>query len=249
MWWSQQASAGALELRPDLDQVEALNPEREALWTRLNAATFLTEDEKRAAAGYAAKGERPASAKFNPYHDDAGRFTTADGVGSGGDIGGEVQPDRDDTIVVAQADEVGRFQVNLAEEAARGGHTHTDHVGKSPELLIAHVRQESAKFIGLDVPANRIRAGSYPSIEAATKLTNATLAQNLDKVGRVASGELKRDFVVGVFSSAPGVEAYARNVREQPRIRVTTGVGISLVHDPRSKNGFTIISSYPRNDD
>ncbi|NOT71320.1 MAG: hypothetical protein HOP09_08605 [Hyphomicrobium sp.] len=151
--------------------------------------------------------------------------------------------------MVAQADEVGRFQVNLADEAARGGHTHRDHVGKTPELLIAHVRQESAKFIALEVPATRIRAGSYPSIEAATKLTNAILAQNLDKVGRVVSGELKRDFIVGVFSSATGVEAYARNVREQPRIRVTTGVGISIVHDPRSKNGFTVISSYPRNDD
>ena len=33
--------------------MEALNPEREALWARLNAATFLTDDEKRAAAGYA----------------------------------------------------------------------------------------------------------------------------------------------------------------------------------------------------
>ena len=36
-------------LRPDLDQVEALAPEREALWTRLEAASFLTDDEKRAA--------------------------------------------------------------------------------------------------------------------------------------------------------------------------------------------------------
>jgi phage portal protein BeeE len=27
-----------------------LNPERDALWARLNAATFLTDDEKRAAA-------------------------------------------------------------------------------------------------------------------------------------------------------------------------------------------------------
>ncbi|MEQ1672896.1 MAG: hypothetical protein ABL893_18750, partial [Hyphomicrobium sp.] len=86
-----------LLITPDLDQVEALNPEREALWERLNAATFLTDDEKRAAAGYGAKGEAPASAKFNPYHDDAGRFTTADGVGSGGQDAGK--------IIIAQADE------------------------------------------------------------------------------------------------------------------------------------------------
>jgi phage portal protein BeeE len=48
--WLSPAFGGELELRPDLDQVEALAPEREALWTRLEAASFLTDDEKRAAA-------------------------------------------------------------------------------------------------------------------------------------------------------------------------------------------------------
>jgi hypothetical protein len=43
-----------LELRPDLDSIEALSVEREALWTRLNAATFLTPNEKRAVVGYGA---------------------------------------------------------------------------------------------------------------------------------------------------------------------------------------------------
>ncbi|HWE18268.1 MAG TPA: phage portal protein [Hyphomicrobiaceae bacterium] len=43
---------GALALRPDLDAIEALSTEREALWSRINAATFLTPDEKRAAVGY-----------------------------------------------------------------------------------------------------------------------------------------------------------------------------------------------------
>ncbi|MFN3888989.1 MAG: phage portal protein [Beijerinckiaceae bacterium] len=40
-------------LAADLDQLDALASEREAEWRRLAAATFLTEDEKRAAAGYA----------------------------------------------------------------------------------------------------------------------------------------------------------------------------------------------------
>jgi HK97 family phage portal protein len=42
----------ALELRPDLDQIEALASERDALWKRLESASFLTDDEKRVAAGY-----------------------------------------------------------------------------------------------------------------------------------------------------------------------------------------------------
>jgi hypothetical protein len=34
------------------DAIEALSPEREALWTRIDRATFLTQNEKRSAVGY-----------------------------------------------------------------------------------------------------------------------------------------------------------------------------------------------------
>ncbi len=53
----------ALELKPDLDQIEALAPERDALWKRLEAASFLTEDEKRTAAGYASLSPPSAPAE------------------------------------------------------------------------------------------------------------------------------------------------------------------------------------------
>ncbi|RYG82278.1 MAG: phage portal protein, partial [Alphaproteobacteria bacterium] len=39
---------------PDLDRVDGLSAEREALWARIGAAGFLTEDEKREAVGYSA---------------------------------------------------------------------------------------------------------------------------------------------------------------------------------------------------
>jgi phage portal protein BeeE len=42
----------ALSLKPDLDQVEALAPDRDALWKRVNEAAFLTADEKREAVGW-----------------------------------------------------------------------------------------------------------------------------------------------------------------------------------------------------
>jgi HK97 family phage portal protein len=41
-----------VSLKPDLDQVEALAPDRDALWKRVNEATFLTAAEKREAVGY-----------------------------------------------------------------------------------------------------------------------------------------------------------------------------------------------------
>jgi HK97 family phage portal protein len=55
--WLGPAFGGAVELQPDLDQIEALSAEREALWARVERATFLTVDEKRAAVGYGPMGE------------------------------------------------------------------------------------------------------------------------------------------------------------------------------------------------
>ena len=45
--WMEGFSGENLRLRPDLDQVMALGPEREALWRRVAQADFLTAAEKR----------------------------------------------------------------------------------------------------------------------------------------------------------------------------------------------------------
>ena len=65
-----------LVLRPDLDQLDALAPDREALWARLDGASFLTDDEKRAEAGYGprAGGDGGLVAKLNPNYAADGRF-------------------------------------------------------------------------------------------------------------------------------------------------------------------------------
>ena len=106
--WLAPGFGYELQLRPDLDQAEALAPERGELWARLQSVSFLTDDEKRAVIGYESvspapgdspsfapsdspAGSRPEGAgvgpgavKFNPYHDELGRFTFADGAGGGG---------------------------------------------------------------------------------------------------------------------------------------------------------------------
>ena len=56
---------GEIEVRPDLDRIDALTDERTALWARVNAASFLTQDEKREAVGYGALGQ----ATTVPPHD------------------------------------------------------------------------------------------------------------------------------------------------------------------------------------
>jgi HK97 family phage portal protein len=50
--WLGEAFGDAVRLEPDLDRVAGLGPEREALWARVGAAAFLSDDEKREAVGY-----------------------------------------------------------------------------------------------------------------------------------------------------------------------------------------------------
>jgi HK97 family phage portal protein len=49
--WLSEMTGEAIELKPDLDQVSALAPERDAQWNRVAKADFLTADEKRAMLG------------------------------------------------------------------------------------------------------------------------------------------------------------------------------------------------------
>lgn len=50
--WLAPAFGADIRLGIDLDRIEALGAEREALWSRVRAADFLTVNEKRAAVGY-----------------------------------------------------------------------------------------------------------------------------------------------------------------------------------------------------
>ncbi len=50
--WLAPAWGDDVVLRANVDAIEALGPEREALWSRLENASFLTRNEKRAAVGY-----------------------------------------------------------------------------------------------------------------------------------------------------------------------------------------------------
>jgi hypothetical protein len=100
--WLGESFGGNLRLAPDLDEVPALSIEREALWKRVGEASFLTDDEKRAAAGYE---PLPASslttllAKYDPNqprvpagNTDGGQWT---GGGEGGAGSGDEESDQE----------------------------------------------------------------------------------------------------------------------------------------------------------
>ena len=50
--WLSPRFGETLRLEPDADRIDGLAAEREALWARVGAADFLTDDEKREAVGY-----------------------------------------------------------------------------------------------------------------------------------------------------------------------------------------------------
>ena len=62
-WLAPLSPDESLDLAVDLDAIEALSTEREALWRRVSVADFLTADEKRMAVGY---GEREAASRAGP---------------------------------------------------------------------------------------------------------------------------------------------------------------------------------------
>jgi HK97 family phage portal protein len=72
--WLGPAFGDNLKLSYDTDQIDALAPDRDAIWTRLEAATFLTDDEKRAAVGYGPKpvSPPPEAASSPRPHDGSG---------------------------------------------------------------------------------------------------------------------------------------------------------------------------------
>ena len=57
--WLGPAFGDGFRLEPDLDAIEALALERESLWRRVGAASFLDDDERREAVGYGRRRARP----------------------------------------------------------------------------------------------------------------------------------------------------------------------------------------------
>ena len=96
--WLSPAYGAPLELRPDLDAIEALTPEREALWSRIDKATFLAPNEKRTAVGYGpaevsdlpgltppldGQPAQKAGFRVDQLRNEFGQWATEDGGGNG----------------------------------------------------------------------------------------------------------------------------------------------------------------------
>jgi HK97 family phage portal protein len=232
-----------LELKPDLDQIEALAPERDALWKRLEAASFLTTDEKRAAAGYALggrldEGESP-SAK---YRDDQPRVPAGQtGGGQWTDGGGGGQG----TVLLAQNDPSSGYPIDLREEERLGGHAIVEHVGANPKYLVERVQNEAEKAIDSGNDFRGFAVGSFTSMQAATKLVNSVVSNNPETLEQVVAGKLPIGVLSSWFSQPTGYEAYLPRYNAQPYMRDTYGVQVIILRDKRATKGFRVQSAYP----
>jgi len=130
------------------------------------------------------------------------------------------------------------YPVDLLEEDARvyGSHVFERHVGKSPDYLFRRLQTE-------DIPA----AGSFTSVEAATKLINATVSDNKDLVNAVVRGDLGGARLDKQFPSPTGYEAYAGTPRSQAEIRNTYDVRDIIRRNPFFPRGFELVMATPYN--
>jgi hypothetical protein len=101
--WLGDSFGGNLRLVPNLDEVPALSIEREALWKRVGEASFLTDDEKRAAAGYeplpssfAPSSAATLLAKYDPNQPRVPAGNSDGGQWTSGGEGGESTTEDDD---------------------------------------------------------------------------------------------------------------------------------------------------------
>ncbi|MCZ0810930.1 phage minor head protein [Roseovarius sp. EGI FJ00037] len=155
----------------------------------------------------------------------------------------------DDVTLVDYVPTAGGYPLqDLAEHEAGGGHSIELHVGKSEAFLIGMVTVPQAQTLFYTV--YRWRHGSFSSLAAAERLTNANLSRNADIVNAVATGRLEDAFITSTFSSITGQEAYrlTRRASSPIRLRTTYGVGTYIRHAPDMPNGFIIITSYPRDE-
>jgi hypothetical protein len=149
--------------------------------------------------------------------------------------------------VLAQGPVRPGYPIDLLEEETRGGHAIAKHVGKTESFLLEGVREVARAAASGGYQASGLRSGSFPSLEAANKLVNATISRNQEKVDLVVNGSLPVVVLEAEFGSPTGYEAYANTERSQPYIRETYSVRVIIVADPSSPRKFRVLTAFPTN--
>jgi HK97 family phage portal protein len=260
--WLAPAYGGGVELRADLDQVEGLSGEREALWARIERASFLTLDEKRAAVGYGPAPREEAStqsdaassfggdvAPFVKYSPEQPRVPSGNSDGGqwtdGGGGGGSRNESNTQHVRVAQAGER-RQPISVREHDEKyGGHTIRHHVGKKDAELLEALKRDRLDTFSVTIA--RPRLGSFASEEMANDLVNRTLDDLSSEVETFLHGVRPRVALMKRFGSVTGKEAFRPDAFADPYIRPTYSVKVVIERDDRSPTGYRLLTAFPFN--
>ena len=169
------------------------------------------------------------------------------GCGGGGSSDDSAEAGSDAQIQLVQGDRLQGYPVDLREDEGLGGHTISDHVGKSDAFLKLDVLDRARGIIESGGDFRGLAVSSFPSLDAATRLVNSTLSQNREMVDLVASGEARDATVRAEFASPTGYQAYLAGPNSLPYMRDVYGVRAYIVWDPRSSRGYRVQSAYPAN--
>jgi hypothetical protein len=108
-------------------------------------------------------------------------------------------------------------------------------------------RIAASQFRGLFVEFGMDRNGSFASADSAREWIAQTIKNNSGEVAKVASGEKDEAFITWEYNRETGREAYTLPPDPEIRMRMTSNVGVAIVHDKNSPAGYRIVSAYPRN--
>jgi hypothetical protein len=194
-------------LRPDLDSLDALSGDRDAQWTRLQATTFLTDDEKRALVGYGPKPE-PMAHKYSPDQprDELGRWE--DGGGFGGKIPRDAaNPGADGDKPVREAAGKGKFQKDPNQRPDGTVPAPDNRTNKVP------VPNQSGKDGSKDIPT--AATGQVPKVGESSS----------DFAQRVLENHYKgqKDFKKGPNSEFSEIEKWAERHWQNPTTKSNAG--------------------------
>jgi hypothetical protein len=135
--------------------------------------------------------------------------------------------------------------VDLLEQEQRGGHSISEHAGKTYDYLKSRARDEGRRTLERGDYFDGFSVGSFTSVQSANRLVNSTISENQDKVDQAIRNGEPAVTISKRFPSPTGYEAYLARAHSEPYIRNTFGVRVIILRDPESARGWRVQSAYP----
>lgn len=248
-----RAESYGVKYRPDQLRVPAGNPDG-GQWTDEGGGGGRGANVRdRVARNRTPAGNKPAGSKPSgstpPAENTPADATSPSQTYRDDFVPGDQQP-IDGAEIIPAAGEGGNYGINLLDdEGKNGAHTIKKHVHKNDEALLSEAKREQMRLLRAYVAGRigygEIRLGSFPSVESANKLVNATLSDNRGLVELFLLGPNDRLTIQTYFSVPIGREAYAKQIWNSFQIRDAYGVRMVLLKDPTAAKGYRVHTSYP----